>query len=177
MPLSHCINKKVFVTHGGLFAKDGVKLDDIRKVNRNKEPGDEGIMCECLWSDPCDMNGRHPSKRGVGVMFGPDVTERFLTDNDLSKCLFFLINFNTYFYRTGRAFTRSQTNRLRIPKRWKMYNNFFSSKLLRSNGKQRCFYKIQRKNNGTRNHFIRKSGPSQNSTYGLCLWLRRVVLS
>jgi len=83
MPLSHCINKKVFVTHGGLFAKDGVKLDDIRKVNRNKEPGDEGIMCECLWSDPCDMNGRHPSKRGVGVMFGPDVTERFLTDNDL----------------------------------------------------------------------------------------------
>jgi serine/threonine-protein phosphatase 5 len=68
MPLSHCINKKVFVTHGGLFAKDGVKLEDIRKTNRNKEPGDEGIMCECLWSDPCDMNGRHPSKRGVGVI-------------------------------------------------------------------------------------------------------------
>jgi len=83
MPLSHCINKKVFVTHGGLFAKDGVKLDDIRKVNRVKEPGDEGIMCECLWSDPCDKNGRHPSKRGVGVMFGPDVTEKFLLDNDL----------------------------------------------------------------------------------------------
>jgi serine/threonine-protein phosphatase 5 len=91
MPLSHCINKKVFVTHGGLFAKDGIKLDEIRKVNRNKEPGDEGIMCECLWSDPCDMNGRHPSKRGVGVMFGPDVTERFLADNDLSKCPLFLI--------------------------------------------------------------------------------------
>jgi serine/threonine-protein phosphatase 5 len=54
MPLSHCINKKVFVTHGGLFAKDGVTLDDIRKTIRTKEPGDEGIMCECLWSDPCD---------------------------------------------------------------------------------------------------------------------------
>ena len=85
MPLSHCINKKVFVTHGGLFAKDGVKLEDIRKVNRIREPGDEGIMCECLWSDPCDMNGRHPSARGVGVKFGPDVAERFLADNDLSK--------------------------------------------------------------------------------------------
>jgi serine/threonine-protein phosphatase 5 len=85
MPLSHCINKAAFVTHGGLFAKDGVKLEDIRKTPRIKEPGDEGIMCECLWSDPCDQNGRHPNKRGVGVMFGPDVTERFLTDNGLSK--------------------------------------------------------------------------------------------
>ena len=40
-------------------------------------------MVETLWSDPCDMNGRHPSKRGVGVMFGPDVAERFLTANGL----------------------------------------------------------------------------------------------
>ena len=45
----------------------------------------EGIMVEALWSDPCDLNGRHPSKRGVGVMFGPDVAERFLADNGLSK--------------------------------------------------------------------------------------------
>jgi serine/threonine-protein phosphatase 5 len=27
LPLSHCINKQVFVTHGGLFSKDGVTLD------------------------------------------------------------------------------------------------------------------------------------------------------
>jgi len=40
-------------------------------------------MCEVLWSDPCDENGRQPSKRGVGVQFGPDVTQRFLDDNDL----------------------------------------------------------------------------------------------
>ena len=37
MPLSHLINKKVFVTHGGLFAKDGVKIEDIKKTNRVKE--------------------------------------------------------------------------------------------------------------------------------------------
>ena len=88
LPLCHCINKKVFVTHGGLFAKDGVKLDDIRKTHRFKEPGDEGIMCECLWSDPDDQPGRQPSKRGVGVRFGPDVAQRFLDDNDLSKYTF-----------------------------------------------------------------------------------------
>jgi serine/threonine-protein phosphatase 5 len=54
LPIAHCINKKIFIIHGGLFAKDGVKLDDIAKVNRKREPTDEGIMCECLWSDPCD---------------------------------------------------------------------------------------------------------------------------
>jgi len=31
------------------------------------------------------MNGRHPSKRGVGLSFGPDVAKRFLDANDLSK--------------------------------------------------------------------------------------------
>ena len=40
-------------------------------------------MCEALWSDPCEMDGRHPSKRGVGVMFGPDVSARFCEDNGL----------------------------------------------------------------------------------------------
>ena len=34
LPLCHVINNKVFVTHGGLFAKNGVKLEDIRKVAR-----------------------------------------------------------------------------------------------------------------------------------------------
>ena len=40
-------------------------------------------MCELLWSDPADSPGRSPSKRGVGVGFGPDVTKRFLNDNGL----------------------------------------------------------------------------------------------
>lgn len=40
-------------------------------------------MCEALWSDPQPSNGRAPSKRGIGVAFGPDVTRRFLNDNNL----------------------------------------------------------------------------------------------
>ena len=31
LPLAHCINKEFFVVHGGLFSKDGVTLNDIRK--------------------------------------------------------------------------------------------------------------------------------------------------
>jgi serine/threonine-protein phosphatase 5 len=67
LPLAHCINKKILIVHGGLFSKDGVKLEDIQKVDRVREPPEEGIMCEVLWSDPCDEDGRQPSKRGVGI--------------------------------------------------------------------------------------------------------------
>lgn len=84
LPLAHLLNKKVLVIHGGLFSKDDVTIDDIRKLDRNQEPPDSGLMSELLWSDPQPFPGRAPSKRGVGVAFGPDVTERFLKHNNLS---------------------------------------------------------------------------------------------
>ena len=38
--------KRFFVVHGGLFSKDGVTLEDIRKIERvGKQPGTEGLMC------------------------------------------------------------------------------------------------------------------------------------
>ncbi|PIA25943.1 hypothetical protein AQUCO_10200008v1 [Aquilegia coerulea] len=83
LPLAHVLNNKVFVVHGGLFSVDGVKLSDIRAIDRFCEPPEEGLMCELLWSDPQPMRGRGPSKRGVGLSFGEDVTERFLKDNNL----------------------------------------------------------------------------------------------
>lgn len=83
LPLAHVINEKVFVVHGGLFSTDGVKLSDIRAIDRFCEPPEEGLMCELLWSDPQPQLGRGPSKRGVGLSFGADVTKRFLQDNNL----------------------------------------------------------------------------------------------
>nr|CAG4640747.1 EOG090X03S1 [Eulimnadia texana] len=83
LPLAHCLNNRVLVMHGGLFAKDEVTLDDIRRVDRNRQPPEEGIMCDLLWSDPQPMRGRSPSKRGVGIQFGPDVTANFLERNKL----------------------------------------------------------------------------------------------
>ena len=84
LPLAHVIGEKVFVVHGGLFARDGVTLDDLRAVDRFREPPEEGLMCEALWSDPQPEPGRAPSKRGVGCQFGPDVTADFLKTNGLS---------------------------------------------------------------------------------------------
>jgi serine/threonine-protein phosphatase 5 len=61
-----------------------VTLDDIRGTSRNRQPPEDGIMCELLWSDPQPSNGRSPSKRGVGCQFGPDVTATFLQNNKLN---------------------------------------------------------------------------------------------
>uniref|UniRef100_A0A8C1BXE5 Serine/threonine-protein phosphatase n=2 Tax=Cyprinus carpio TaxID=7962 RepID=A0A8C1BXE5_CYPCA len=78
LPLAQCINSKVLVMHGGLFSEDGVTLDDIRKIDRNRQPPDSGkTMCVLL------QDGRSVSKRGVSCQFGPDVTERFLEQNKL----------------------------------------------------------------------------------------------
>ncbi|CAF0831245.1 unnamed protein product [Didymodactylos carnosus] len=83
LPLCHCINNKVLVMHGGLFSKDDVTLKDIKAIDRVRQPPDEGLMSELLWSDPQPQNGRSESKRGVGLQFGPDVTEKFLKVNNL----------------------------------------------------------------------------------------------
>lgn len=83
LPLCYVLNSKVMIVHGGLSSKDGVKLDDIRKINRFSEPPEDGLFTEILWSDPHKEKGRHPSKRGVGVQFGPDVAHNFLNDNKL----------------------------------------------------------------------------------------------
>jgi serine/threonine-protein phosphatase 5 len=38
--------KRYFVVHGGLFSKDGVTLDDVRKIPRiGRQPGQDGLMC------------------------------------------------------------------------------------------------------------------------------------
>ncbi|TKR86676.1 hypothetical protein L596_011219 [Steinernema carpocapsae] len=83
LPLCHVVNNKILVCHGGLFKNDDVTLDQIRATNRVRQPPEEGIMCDLLWSDPQDSNGRSPSKRGVGCQFGPDITEDFCKRNGL----------------------------------------------------------------------------------------------
>lgn len=55
LPLCHCLNKRVLCMHGGLFSNDNVKLDDIRKIERNRQPPEEGTFCELLWSDPQNL--------------------------------------------------------------------------------------------------------------------------
>lgn len=99
--------RRFFVCHGGPpVSKDGVTLDEIAKIERfGRQPGQEGIMCEVcflfriclhgivahflqmLWTDPQVQVGRGPSKRGVGLGFGPDVTRRWCELNNVTAVI------------------------------------------------------------------------------------------
>ena len=84
LPLGHIINNEVLVIHGGLFSREGVTLKELKHIYRFQDiPTDNSLMCELLWSDPKSENGIFPSKRGAGVYFGPDITRRFLKENNL----------------------------------------------------------------------------------------------
>ena len=98
------VNESVFVVHGGLFHTTDATLDELNDIRRQDfsledmpEHGEEfdavprtnkvnflkQLVRDALWSDPIDSKGVHPSVRGAGVGFGPDVTKRFLTVNNL----------------------------------------------------------------------------------------------
>ncbi|CAM9197577.1 unnamed protein product [Chrysoparadoxa australica] len=83
LPLAATINSKVFIVHGGLPSADNVSLEQIAKVDRFREPPDSGLMSDLMWSDPQPFPGRSPSKRGVGMAFGADITNSFLDFNGL----------------------------------------------------------------------------------------------
>ena len=40
-------------------------------------------MTDVLWADPIKDNGRQPSKRGISMGFGPDISKKFLDENNL----------------------------------------------------------------------------------------------
>ena len=84
LPLGHIINNKIIVLHGGLFSKEGVTINELKKLDRGIDVPSEGLMTELLWSDPRDENGWKPSDRGAGVYFGEDVTDKFLKENNLT---------------------------------------------------------------------------------------------
>lgn len=85
LPLATLVNGLWLVMHGGLFSNDDVTLDDIRALNRFKQvqPPKEGIAMELLWTDPQETPGRKPNRRGIGIQFGPDVTENFCKKNGI----------------------------------------------------------------------------------------------
>lgn len=99
-------------------------------------------MCELLWSDPQPYPGRGPSKRGVGLSFGVDVTKRFLQENNLGTslliCILFMVIFcwshslhaHSLFDRFSCAISWSKGWRLWDWTWWQAYYCVFCSKLL-----------------------------------------------
>lgn len=83
MSLGALIDDQVFAVHGGLSPSIN-SLDQIRLIDRKREVPHEGPMCDLLWSDPEEVNGWGLSPRGAGYLFGGNIVERFLHENDLT---------------------------------------------------------------------------------------------
>lgn len=67
-------NDNYFFVHGGIPI-ERVKIENIEKLSIN-------IWKQLLWNDPIEEYGFKPSYRGVGYLFGYDITDRFLKDNN-----------------------------------------------------------------------------------------------
>lgn len=75
------------MVHGGLPAKSDFMLEDVKGIDRFHVPENGTLLSQLLWSDPQEQMGIHPSHRGEGVLFGPDVTAAFLDRNGLKQII------------------------------------------------------------------------------------------
>ncbi|KRX18254.1 Serine/threonine-protein phosphatase PP1 [Trichinella nelsoni] len=77
MPLSALVSKKIFCMHGGI-SSELKNFDQIRGIQRPTSVSPCGILCDLLWADPEEnANGFEKSPRGVGCVFGENVTIEF----------------------------------------------------------------------------------------------------
>lgn len=90
LPLAAIMNKQFFCIHGGLSPELNT-LDDIRNIDRFREPPTSGIMCDILWSDPVEDFGQekisesfvHNHVRGCSYFFTYQAACQFLERNRL----------------------------------------------------------------------------------------------
>ncbi|XP_048041887.1 serine/threonine-protein phosphatase 2B catalytic subunit alpha isoform isoform X1 [Megalobrama amblycephala] len=75
LPLAALMNQQFLCVHGGL-SPEITNLDDIRKLDRFKEPPAYGPMCDLLWSDPLED-------------FGNEKTQEHFTHNTVRGCSYF----------------------------------------------------------------------------------------
>uniref|UniRef100_A0A8B9HEZ6 Serine/threonine-protein phosphatase n=1 Tax=Astyanax mexicanus TaxID=7994 RepID=A0A8B9HEZ6_ASTMX len=95
LPLAALMNQQFLCVHGGLSPEIHT-LDDIKKLDRFKEPPAFGPMCDLLWSDPLED-------------FGNEKSQEYFSHNTVRGC--------SYFYRLSavcslysyRMYRKSQT--------------------------------------------------------------------
>ncbi|KAL6268509.1 hypothetical protein P5V15_001641, partial [Pogonomyrmex californicus] len=90
LPLAALMNQQFLCVHGGL-SPEIHNLEDIRKLDRFKEPPAFGPMCDLLWSDPLEDFGNeknaehfsHNSVRGCSYFYSYSACCDFLQNNNL----------------------------------------------------------------------------------------------
>ncbi|OZC10614.1 Ser/Thr phosphatase family protein [Onchocerca flexuosa] len=90
LPLAALMNQQFLCVHGGLSPEIHT-LEDIKKLDRFKEPPAFGPMCDLLWSDPLEDFGSernseqfsHNSVRGCSYFYSYAACCDFLQHNNL----------------------------------------------------------------------------------------------
>ncbi|KAF9486267.1 serine/threonine-protein phosphatase 2B catalytic subunit A1 [Pholiota conissans] len=90
LPLAAVMNKQFLCIHGGLSPELNT-LDDLRAIDRFREPPTHGLMCDILWADPVEDFGSekttdsfvHNHVRGCSYFFTYQAACQFLERNNL----------------------------------------------------------------------------------------------
>ncbi|KAI9681703.1 MAG: 3',5'-cyclic-nucleotide phosphodiesterase (PDEase) (3':5'-CNP) [Bathelium mastoideum] len=75
LPLAAIMNKQFLCIHGGL-SPELHSLEDLKAIDRFREPPTHGLMCDILWADPLEE-------------FGQERTSEFFVHNHVRGCSFF----------------------------------------------------------------------------------------
>ncbi|RFU31524.1 hypothetical protein B7463_g4844, partial [Scytalidium lignicola] len=90
LPLAAVMNKQFLCIHGGL-SPELHTLDDLKSIDRFREPPTHGLMCDILWADPLEEFGQEKSSeyfvhnhvRGCSYFFSYPAACNFLEKNNL----------------------------------------------------------------------------------------------
>jgi serine/threonine-protein phosphatase 2B catalytic subunit len=90
LPLAAVMNKQFLCIHGGL-SPELHTLDDLKQIDRFREPPTHGLMCDILWADPLEEFGQektseyfvHNHVRGCSYFFSYPAACNFLEKNNL----------------------------------------------------------------------------------------------
>ncbi|KAK6609495.1 serine threonine-protein phosphatase 2b catalytic subunit [Botrytis cinerea] len=90
LPLAAVMNKQFLCIHGGL-SPELHTLDDLKSIDRFREPPTHGLMCDILWADPLEEFGQektseffiHNHVRGCSYFFSYPAACNFLEKNNL----------------------------------------------------------------------------------------------
>ncbi|XP_066123789.1 serine/threonine-protein phosphatase 2B catalytic subunit gamma isoform isoform X2 [Saccopteryx bilineata] len=90
LPLAALLNQQFLCVHGGM-SPEITSLDDIRKLDRFKEPPAFGPVCDMLWADPSEDYGSektlehytHNTVRGCSYFYSYPAVCEFLQNNNL----------------------------------------------------------------------------------------------
>ncbi|KAK8203392.1 3',5'-cyclic-nucleotide phosphodiesterase (PDEase) (3':5'-CNP) [Zalaria obscura] len=90
LPLAAIMNKQFLCIHGGL-SPELHTLEDLKSINRFREPPTHGLMCDILWADPLEDFGQektqeyfvHNHVRGCSYFFSYPAACAFLEKNNL----------------------------------------------------------------------------------------------